>query len=378
MKKIICMIPARLGSKRVPKKNLRYLKDKPLIAYVIESAKKSGVFSEIYINSEADVFSEIAKDYGVSFYKRNPEFSTDRSNNDEFAYDFILNTSGDILIQLLPTSPLITSDEIKDFVNKMVEHNQETFVSVVNHQIACVKGNDSLNFSYDESHRSSQEMQPISSYATVLMGWTYDSFKKNMQEKGFAYHGTKGKVGFYQIKGLSTIDIDNEEDFDLAEAAIECRDMKQHKGVKYYDDENKNLFSEVDVPTILKKDGVDVSNFVDENIFLSNIKEIIEKNGTEKSWCHRVVNTENNSATLIAQLPGEGNRLHFHPEWNEWWYIVQGQWKWEIEGKEYIVKKDDMVFIPKTKWHKITAVGDEIAIRLAVSREDVPHIFKGE
>jgi len=50
-------------------------------------------------------------------------------------------------------------------------------------------------------------------------------------------------------------------------------------------------------------------------------------------------------------------------------------WKWEIEGKTYIVKKGDVVFIEKNKLHKITAIGDEPAIRLAVSRDLVPHVY---
>ena len=60
-KKIIAMIPARLGSKRIKNKNLRLLGNKPLIAHVIEAAIKADVFDEIYINSESDIFEEIAK-----------------------------------------------------------------------------------------------------------------------------------------------------------------------------------------------------------------------------------------------------------------------------------------------------------------------------
>ena len=119
--KLIAMIPARLGSKRVLKKNLRLLNGRPLISYNIETAVKSGLFDDVYVNSESDIFSEIAYRYGAKFYKRPEKFSTDSANNDQFAYDFIDNTDGDILIQILPTSPLISSKEIKGFVNYMIE-----------------------------------------------------------------------------------------------------------------------------------------------------------------------------------------------------------------------------------------------------------------
>jgi quercetin dioxygenase-like cupin family protein len=139
---------------------------------------------------------------------------------------------------------------------------------------------------------------------------------------------------------------------------------------------SRNLQSETDVPIIMQKDGVEKRTFNMENQPVVNIREIINDSDDNYSWCRRVVDTENNSATLIAQKPGEGNRLHNHPNWNEWWYILQGTWKWEVEGKEYIVKQDDIVFIKKGSWHKITAIGNEIAIRLAVSRGDVPHVYK--
>ena len=120
------MIPARLGSKRVTKKNLRLLNGRPLISYNIETAVKSGIFDEVYVNSEAEIFSEVAKTYGAKFYKRPEELSTDSTNNDQFALDFINNISGDILIQLLPTSPLITVVEIREFVDYMLSNEFDT------------------------------------------------------------------------------------------------------------------------------------------------------------------------------------------------------------------------------------------------------------
>ena len=70
--------------------------------------------------------------------------------------------------------------------------------------------------------------------------------------------------------------------------------------------------------------------------------------------------------------------MHFHPNWNEWWYILQGEWEWNIEGIRKIVKKGDVAFIKRNKKHKITAKGNEMAIRLAVSRSDVDHVYVKE
>ena len=75
----------------------------------------------------------------------------------------------------------------------------------------------------------------------------------------------------------------------------------------------------------------------------------LSRNDNNISWSHRLINTENNSATLISQIPGEGNRRHYHPNWNEWWYIIKGQWLWEIEGEEFLINEGDIVFIEKNK-----------------------------
>lgn len=235
------MIPARLGSQRVIKKNLRLINGIPLIAYSIMAAKESGVFSEIYINSEADIFAEIAHDYGIKFYKRPEEHASNKAINDAFAYDFIKSVPGDLLVQLLPTSPLILPVEIRDFVQCAISKNYDSLVSVQNHQIACLYKNEPINFGLTEKHRSSQEMTPVQSYATVLMAWKYQNFIRNMEELGSAYHGGKGKTGYFVVKGLSTIDVDYEDDFELAEVALLYRaNKKLDKPAAYYAGKSKN------------------------------------------------------------------------------------------------------------------------------------------
>ena len=374
--KIVAMIPARINSKRVPKKNLRLICGRPLISYNIEAAVKSGVFDEVYVNSESGIFSDIANQYGAKFYKRPNKLSSDVTNNDQFVFDFINKINGDILIQILPTSPLLSIDEIKGFVNYMMKNNLDTLVSTVPHRIASIFNNSPINFKLLEPHISSQDMSPVETYATVLMGWKYKMFRGNIKKLGFAYHGGTGKTGYYPISGLSTIDIDKEEDFKLAEVAVNMKMQSIFSEPQYY--QNTGYRVEVEVPAILKKDGVLDNNFDEENKPLVNLNELMNRYGFSSSWCHRLVNTENNSTTLIAQMPGEGNRLHYHPNWNEWWYILKGEWEWVIEGEKSIVKQGDFVFIEKGRKHKITAIGSKMAVRLAVSRADVEHVYPSQ
>ena len=382
MPKIIAMIPARMGSKRVKNKNLRMIKDKPLINYIIDATIKTNVFDDIYINSEADIFSEIADKCGIKFYKRPEKLSSDEATNDDFMLDFMENVQCDIVIQLLATSPFISPAEISAFVKQMVESDVDTLVSVKNHQIECLFDGSPINFNKKEKTPPSQFLKPVQAYACGIMGWKNEKFIENIKKYGAAYHGGDGKIGCFELRGYSAIDIDSEDDFLLAEAVAEKK-WKQTRNSKtppkYYLPNGKMEISEIDVLSILKNDGIKyLDEFNNENKQLSNIESIIKNMPPSTSWSQRIINTKSNCATLIHQLPGEGNRLHYHENWNEWWYILKGTWLWEIDGKEMIASENDVIFVKKGKHHKICVTGDNPGIRLAVSREDVAHIYPKE
>ena len=374
--KIIAMIPARLGSTRVVNKNLRLIDGKPLIQYILNAAKESSLINQIYINSESDIFKEIAINEKVQFYQRPLHLSSNEATNDDFTLDFMKNIEGDLLIQLLPTSPFITAKTIDSFINKILNEELDTCVSVSNAQIECIYKEKSINFDLQKKTLPSQELEPIKVYACGIMGWKYDNYIKNMKKFSAAYHGGEGRIGYYDLKGNETIDIDNEEDFHLAEAVV----YSISKGVKnptYYNTKNQ-MVADADRERILNEDGVKDNTLFDFNKEIVTIRKILEKKPINTSWSHTLINSPSNCATLIAQMPGEGNRRHHHPEWDEWWYIIKGEWIWSIEGEDKNVKEGDIVFIERNRIHKITASGKDIAIRLAVSRGDVDHVYEKE
>jgi len=143
---------------------------------------------------------------------------------------------------------------------------------------------------------------------------------------------------------------------------------------KYYTP-NNNLIFNATVSEILKMDGVKENQQNKANNEIVSIKKIIDSKPKNTSWSHTIINSDSNSATLIAQLPGEGNRMHFHPDWNEWWYIIKGSWEWNIEGNKKIINEGEVIYIEKNKKHRITAIGKKMSIRLAVSRYDVDHVY---
>lgn len=375
MSKVVAMIPVRSGSKRIPKKNIRLLDGKPLVAYAIEAAKNSGSFDEIYLNSEDEIFRDIANEYGIKFYKRARIFATDEATNDDFLFDFLCNVECDYAVQVLCTSPFLKYSTVAEFTKQLVDDELDTLISVKNVQIECLYDGKPINFNKSDRTQPSQMLIPVKSYACSIMGYASEQFKDNYRENEGAYHGSKGFTDYYVLSGFETVDIDNEEDFQLAEAI--CRMLSsENVEPKYYKKKQvKAAVIERDVPSILKKDGVIHNNLFDSNKLIVNIQDIIDANSKTESWSHRFVDTQSNSCTLISQLKSQGNRIHFHENWDEWWHIVQGSWKFTIEGEDHIVKSGDVVLIERGKRHRIEALEDN-SIRLAVSRSDVAHIYQ--
>ena len=371
--KIVGMIPARLGSKRIKKKNLRLMSGPPLIQYIINAAKESSLLDEIYLNSESTQFKSIAEKSDIKFYHRPEELSSDDATNDDFALDFIENVECDVLVQLLSTSPFITTTEIDGFIKAMLDGDFETMISMSNVQIECIYKDRSINFEQTKKTPPSQLLEPIKAYACSLMGWETRRYKENIQKYKAAYHGGDGSIGFYELKGYSTIDIDYEDDFLLAESVALA--LKSENKLPQYYSEDIEMIADSDRERILNEDGVKSNTLHEFNREVTDVNEIIKKNGRQSSWSHTLVNSESTCSTLIAQMPGEGNRMHYHPDWDEWWYIVEGEWEWNIEGKPKKVVKGDVVFINRNRKHKITAIGEKMAIRLAVSRSDVDHVY---
>lgn len=386
--KIVAMIPARLGSKRIPKKNLREINGKPLICYIIEAAVKSKCFDEIYLNSEAEAeFAPIARQYGIKFYKRPENLASDTATNDHFTMDFFENVECDAMVQLLPTSPFITPDQVKSFVKQYVNEKLDTLISVKNVQIECLYDGKPINFDAQSITLPSQELKPVQAYACGLMAWGKTNYMRNYINYGAGYHGGDGRIGTFVMDGFSTVDIDVEDDFKIAEVIAKSQAESSYEEEIWFVDSSElpnpekpsstfvDTHTEVDVPSILKKDGVRVNDLFDANKEIVSVQEVIDSMPKDKSWSKRLVDTESNSMCLICQFPGEGNRTHYHSDWNEWWYIVQGEWIFEIEGQKKIVKKGDLVFIAKNRVHRIECTGDGPAIRMAVSRADVGHIY---
>ncbi len=108
--KAIAIIPARGGSKGVPKKNIKEINGKPLIAYTINQAIKSGIFQEIFVNTDSDEISKIAKKFRANVpFLRPKELATDTATTLDVIKHAIKEyeklVDFDTVFLLQPTSP---------------------------------------------------------------------------------------------------------------------------------------------------------------------------------------------------------------------------------------------------------------------------------
>jgi CMP-N-acetylneuraminic acid synthetase len=230
-KKIVGIIPARLGSRRVKTKNLRLLGGKPLIYYAIQAVKGCSSFDETYVNSESELFGQVAERYGMAWYKRPPELAVSSSLIDEYIYEFIASVPCDVLAVINPTSPFITSTEIDAAVDNFLASDCDTQLACEEVQTHCFLSGQAVNFSTDGLHPGSETLEPIKALNFAVTIWDAHKFKEQYEREG---HGVyTGKLGFFTFEGLSTVDIDYEEDFALAEGLMASREAGTSPVARY-------------------------------------------------------------------------------------------------------------------------------------------------
>jgi len=132
-KAVVAIIPARGGSKGIPKKNIRLLGGKPLIAYSIEAALKSKFIDRVIVSTENEEIAKIAKKYGAEIIKRPRELAADETPTIDVIFHVLEIIKGyypKVIVVLQPTSPLRTTQDINSAVKLFLENDCESVVSV--------------------------------------------------------------------------------------------------------------------------------------------------------------------------------------------------------------------------------------------------------
>jgi CMP-N,N'-diacetyllegionaminic acid synthase len=131
-KRVLAIVPARGGSKGVPRKNIRVVAGEPLIGWTIRPALASRYIDRIIVSSEDDEICAIAARYGSDLpLKRPAEFATDDASSlDVVLHALDASPNYDIGVLLQPTSPLRRTDDIDDCISLMVKHYAASCMAV--------------------------------------------------------------------------------------------------------------------------------------------------------------------------------------------------------------------------------------------------------
>lgn len=229
--KIVAMIPARMGSTRLKMKNLVLLNNKPMISYVVDAAKTSGVFTEIVINSENEVFSQIASDHQVKFYKRPEHLGGSTIKSDQVVYDFMLNNPADITVWVNPIAPLQSAEEISNVINYFIKNNLDSLQTVVEEQVHCFHNKKPVNFSLDGLFAQTQDLIPVERFVYSLMMWRNKTFLDEFRTKGNAFFC--GSFSTYPVNKLSGLLVKNDTDAKIIDAIMRGSDSAP-KDLQYY------------------------------------------------------------------------------------------------------------------------------------------------
>jgi len=154
-KKILSIIPARGGSKGLPRKNVIDLAGKPLIAWTIEASLNSKYITKTVVSSDDKEILDISVDYGAEIIKRPDDLSTDTATSESVVSHVIdyLESTGeifDIVVLLQPTSPLRCYQDIDSAFEKIFSSGATALISVCEYDNKILKAFKENEFGYIE------------------------------------------------------------------------------------------------------------------------------------------------------------------------------------------------------------------------------------
>lgn len=221
MSSSIAVIPARSGSKRIPRKNIKDFLGKPIIAYSIEAALRSGVFDGVIVSTDDKEIAEVAKHYGakVPFF-RSSEMSSDMAMTAPVLIEVIneyrkLGKQFEYLCCLYPCAPFVKPERLQKAMSQLISSKADSVVPVVKFSYPPMRGlvlrGGKLQMLFPENlNVRSQDLEPIYHDAGQFYCIRTDSLIR--EEKMFCDNCIP-----FELSELEVQDIDNFEDWELAE-----------------------------------------------------------------------------------------------------------------------------------------------------------------
>jgi len=229
--KAIAIITARGGSKRIPRKNIKEFCGKPILAYSIEAALKSGIFDTVMVSTDDFEIAGIAREYGaeVPFF-RGEETSGDYATTNDVLLEVLeeyrwRGSSFELAGCIYPTAPFVTADKLKAAAESLLTSDADTLIPVTAFsyplQRALLIREGRLVFEYPQYLDSrSQDLEPHYHDAGQFYLFRTAAFLKNKRLM-------TGNILPYVLSDLEVQDIDNQTDWEIAQ--IKYRLMEEAK-----------------------------------------------------------------------------------------------------------------------------------------------------
>ncbi len=217
--KILAIIPARGGSKRIPRKNVRLMNGKPLIMYSVENALslKDKYDADVAVSTDDEELSGIAADHGAEIVTRGEELSGDKVTLDPVIYDAVLKMEEkhgkyDVVITMQATSPTLNKKTLTSAVEYFAQGGFDTVISVTNKpHLSWTKKDGKIVKNYEE--RLNSQFLPPNYLET---GAFLITKRECVNEKGRIGEN----VSVYETSPEEAVDIDSYTDWIEAEAIL--------------------------------------------------------------------------------------------------------------------------------------------------------------
>jgi CMP-N-acetylneuraminic acid synthetase len=219
-RKISALIPARGGSKRIPRKNIKLLKGKPLIVYTIYAALKSRYIDAVYVSTEDSEIKKISLSAGAKVLDRPSKLATDTAKSIDVTKHFVNEIDPEVIVLLQPTSPLRNASHIDKAIEIFMDSGADTVFSVCRRHIGpqwiLEKEDGKLKFKFKNELNVTRTQDEKETYEFNGAIYIYD--KKTVLESDKFVMGKK--IYPYIMGKAESIDIDEPEDWELAERLL--------------------------------------------------------------------------------------------------------------------------------------------------------------
>lgn len=212
---ILAVIPARGGSKGIPKKNIRLMNGKPLISYSINNAKNSRYITDVFVTTDSNEISEVAEEYGAEIIERDESLSSDLVTLDPVVFhakncaEKIKNKKYDAVVTLQPTSPLLKTETLDNAIEYFINGNYDTVISVINKPHLSWGMQENKIIPLYKERKNRQELPPQYFETGAFLIAKADCVKNSTRI---------GKnVSVFEVAENESIDIDNKNDWLLTE-----------------------------------------------------------------------------------------------------------------------------------------------------------------